>query len=82
VNATAVALRDDVLHLRILRSFAMWRFAAALPLINLARFDFREDDRGADFFERRRVFLRRLDEERVARFVRRLRPPAGEGIDP
>jgi hypothetical protein len=60
----------------------MWRFAAALPFFNFAGRDFRGDDREAERFERRAVFLRRLLPEREARFLRRLVPPAGQGIDP
>ena len=60
----------------------MWRFAAALPFTNLPGFRLREDDREPELGERRRVFLRRFPPELEARFLRRLRPPLREGIEP
>lgn len=59
----------------------MKRFAAALPLTNFTRFDFREDRRDLERAEARRFRVpvdRRLP-EREARFLRRARPPPGNG---
>jgi len=64
--------------LRIARSRAMNRFAAALPFTNFARFRFREDDCEAEVRERRRVFLARRFEELEPFLLRRRRPPPGE----
>jgi len=61
----------------------MYRFAAALPFTGFAR-RFLGDERGAlDERKRRRfpVFRVRRAEEPVARFFRRLRPPADERLE-
>jgi len=70
----------DRVHFRIFLIFAMYAFAAALPLINLAGFDLREVDRELDRLERRRVlvaFDRPLEALEALR-LRRLRPPLTE----
>lgn len=58
----------------------MWRFAAALPLRNFTRFDFREVDADLERRERRgfRVAVDARAEEREPFFLRRRRPPARE----
>lgn len=56
----------------------MWRRAAALPLINFAGFELREERRGAERLERRRVRFDAALEEREPLRVRRRRPRLGK----